>query len=70
MFEEDIKEDLLRFSNTCLYIAEKGIDQNIVSCNRIILLHGPPGKVHRVLFTEYVHIKINVSQNWPNAPAV
>ncbi len=62
MFEEDIEEDLLRFSNTCLYIAEKDIDQNIVSCNRIILLHGPPGKVHRV------YIKINLSQTWPNVP--
>merc|ERR1711940_444203 len=35
--------DLLRFVATSLLLSDKGVDQNIVCCNRVILLHGPPG---------------------------
>lgn len=43
VYDDNIKENLLDFARTMLYFSQKDIDQNIVSCNRLILLHGLPG---------------------------
>jgi pachytene checkpoint protein 2 len=43
VYEENLKENLLNFAETMLMFSNKKIDQNIVSCNRLILLHGVPG---------------------------
>lgn len=42
-FEKDIKDNLLKFIETAILFSEKQIDQNIISANRLVLLHGPPG---------------------------
>ena len=34
---------LLKFVQTIMLFSEKKIDQNILQCNRLALLHGPPG---------------------------
>lgn len=42
-FDVAVKDNLLNFSATAILFAERGVDPNIVSCNRVVLLHGPPG---------------------------
>ncbi|KAJ8928793.1 hypothetical protein NQ314_018592 [Rhamnusium bicolor] len=34
---------LLKYAQTMVEFSDKGVDCNVISCNRVILLHGPPG---------------------------
>ncbi|KAG5678483.1 hypothetical protein PVAND_008153 [Polypedilum vanderplanki] len=43
IYDNNLKEDLLDFAKTMLLFSNMNVDQNIISCNRIILLHGLPG---------------------------
>lgn len=43
IYDDNLKENLLDFAETMLLFSKMNINQNIVSCNRLILLHGPPG---------------------------
>jgi len=43
VYDSNVKNDLLRFVETTLLLADKKVDTNIISCNRVVLLHGPPG---------------------------
>jgi hypothetical protein len=43
VFDTGIKEELVQFVETVLYLSHKGVDQNIMAVNKVILLHGPPG---------------------------
>ena len=43
IYDTDIKETLLSYASTGLLFADKGVNQNVITWNRIILLHGPPG---------------------------
>ncbi|KAK9872263.1 hypothetical protein WA026_017064 [Henosepilachna vigintioctopunctata] len=42
-YESDIKENLLRYAHAMMKFADRRIDGNIITCNKVILLHGPPG---------------------------
>lgn len=44
-FDLDIKNSLLNYINTGLLFSDHGVDPNIVSVNRVVLLDGPPGIV-------------------------
>ncbi|XWS36934.1 hypothetical protein CRYUN_Cryun19dG0000300 [Craigia yunnanensis] len=43
IYESGLKQRLLRYAASALFFTEKGVDPFLVSWNRIILLHGPPG---------------------------
>ncbi|XP_020246677.1 pachytene checkpoint protein 2 homolog isoform X2 [Asparagus officinalis] len=43
IYETGLKRRLLRYAASALLFTEKGVDPCLVSWNRIILLHGPPG---------------------------
>lgn len=43
IFDEEIKERLLSYAMTTLLFSDQKVDSNIISWNRVILLHGPPG---------------------------
>ncbi|XP_024970749.1 pachytene checkpoint protein 2 homolog [Cynara cardunculus var. scolymus] len=43
IYESGLKQRLLRYAASALLFTEKGVDPFLVSWNRIILLHGPPG---------------------------
>ncbi|KAJ7956166.1 Pachytene checkpoint protein 2-like protein [Quillaja saponaria] len=43
VYESGLKQRLLRYAASALLFTEKGVDAFLVSWNRIILLHGPPG---------------------------
>lgn len=37
---------LLKFSKTIMLFALKNVDMNAISCNKLVMLHGPPGNEH------------------------
>jgi len=43
IYDTNIKGELLRFVSTSLMLSDKGVNSQIVTCNRVVLLHGPPG---------------------------
>ncbi|KAA0055262.1 pachytene checkpoint protein 2-like protein [Cucumis melo var. makuwa] len=43
IFESGLKQRLLRYAASALLFTERGVDPFLVSWNRIVLLHGPPG---------------------------
>lgn len=43
IYEESLKENLLSFMKTTALFSEKNVNSNLISCNRLVLLHGPPG---------------------------
>ncbi|BFF89831.1 pachytene checkpoint protein 2 homolog [Drosophila madeirensis] len=43
VFEKGLKERLLKFALSALTFSKHRVDTNVIACNRLILLHGPPG---------------------------
>ncbi|XP_068180236.1 pachytene checkpoint protein 2 homolog [Antennarius striatus] len=43
VYENGIKMQLLDYVTTMIYFSDKNVDSNLVSWNRVVLLHGPPG---------------------------
>lgn len=43
LYEIGLKQRLLRYAASALLFTERGVDPCLVSWNRIVLLHGPPG---------------------------
>jgi len=41
--EPDVKRNLLHFSRSSMFFAERGVADHLISWNKVILLHGPPG---------------------------
>jgi len=42
-FDPALKENLLQFSATTMLFADRKVSQALISANRVVLLHGPPG---------------------------
>ncbi|XP_034485630.1 pachytene checkpoint protein 2 homolog [Drosophila innubila] len=43
IYEEGLKEKLLKFALSALSFSQHNVDSNVIACNRLLLLHGPPG---------------------------
>ncbi|XP_059621826.1 pachytene checkpoint protein 2 homolog isoform X2 [Phlebotomus argentipes] len=43
IFEEGVKESIMDYAQAAMLFARSQISMNVISCNRIVLLHGPPG---------------------------
>ncbi|XP_054711325.1 pachytene checkpoint protein 2 homolog [Uloborus diversus] len=43
IYDSGLKNELLDYVSTALKFSEKKVNQNIITFNRIVLLHGPPG---------------------------
>uniref|UniRef100_A0A3P9MAJ2 Pachytene checkpoint protein 2 homolog n=1 Tax=Oryzias latipes TaxID=8090 RepID=A0A3P9MAJ2_ORYLA len=43
VYETGIKSKLLDYVTTTIYFSDKNVDSNLISWNRVVLLHGPPG---------------------------
>lgn len=43
IFDENITTKLLDYVSTAMEFAERGIDPNMISFSKVVLLHGPPG---------------------------
>lgn len=43
VYESGVKTQLLDYVSTTIYFSDKNLDSNLISWNRVVLLHGPPG---------------------------
>jgi SpoVK/Ycf46/Vps4 family AAA+-type ATPase len=43
LFEVSVKHRLLSYARSALAFSTSGVDAHLVSCHRLLLLHGPPG---------------------------
>ncbi|XP_061810178.1 pachytene checkpoint protein 2 homolog [Nerophis lumbriciformis] len=43
VYESGVKTQLLDYVTTTMYFSDKNVDSNLISWNRVVLLHGPPG---------------------------
>ncbi|XP_052859294.1 pachytene checkpoint protein 2 homolog [Drosophila gunungcola] len=43
IYEVGLKEKLLKFAMSALTFSQHRVDINVIACNRLLLLHGPPG---------------------------
>lgn len=43
IYDHDLKQKMLNFIKTTIMFADRGVNSNIISWNKVILLHGPPG---------------------------
>ena len=43
IYDKGLKEKLLKFALSALLFSQHNVNHNIISCNRLLLLHGPPG---------------------------
>uniref|UniRef100_A0A915CP65 AAA+ ATPase domain-containing protein n=1 Tax=Ditylenchus dipsaci TaxID=166011 RepID=A0A915CP65_9BILA len=43
VYDDDIKSELLSYAYALLRLSDRGANTNVLSINRLILLHGPPG---------------------------
>ncbi|CAH1779925.1 unnamed protein product [Owenia fusiformis] len=43
IFDSHIKRELLQYASTTLLFSDCNVDSNIITWNRVVLLHGPPG---------------------------
>lgn len=43
MYTDDVKARLLQYIATTMRFAHAGLNQDVITCNRVVLLHGPPG---------------------------
>jgi len=78
VYESDVKASLLRYARTALLFADAGVDPALVSVNRVVLLHGPPGTGARcccmtLCFAERVRMQARRHwlrrwrKSWPSA---
>ncbi|XP_056300033.1 pachytene checkpoint protein 2 homolog [Pseudoliparis swirei] len=43
VYDCGVKQQLLDYITTTIYFSDKMVDSNLISWNRVVLLHGPPG---------------------------
>ncbi|XP_062840063.1 pachytene checkpoint protein 2 homolog isoform X3 [Anolis carolinensis] len=43
IYDAEVKSNLLDYVTTTLLFSDKNVDSNLISWNRVVLLHGPPG---------------------------
>ena len=43
VFDAGVKESLLSYVEVTMLLSERGVDPNLVTWNRVVLFHGPPG---------------------------
>ncbi|CAN0249516.1 unnamed protein product, partial [Ectocarpus fasciculatus] len=43
VLEQGVKNHLLEYATSALLFTDKGVSKNVISWNKVVLLHGPPG---------------------------
>ena len=65
MYDFTIKAQLLNYCQTAMIFADSNVNNNVITWNRVVLLHGPPGmlKICIVLFEDFLFFKKKMKVN-------